>query len=288
MLRRIDRVQLAVPDADMAAKGWISLLGAEEAGWDKVQGLGARRLRLRLGVGVIEFLVPDGAGRIAEAVAKRGAHLYAAGASTPDIEGLSQHLREKDVEPLAEAGQLHLDEKETGISGLRVVISPDEVLPPVGDIDFLYEATLLSGETEAVTRKLNDLFGLDERNYCEITSTNFGYRGTLTLFEKNELHRFEVIQPTVEGTTMHRYFSKFGQGLYMAFAETTKINLIQQRAQDAGAGFTLDRPEERSADLPSDQLWLHPKSLGGMMLGLSRPSMAWSWSGRPERVETID
>jgi hypothetical protein len=37
----------------------------------------------------------------------------------------------------------------------------------------------------------------------------------------------------------------------------------------------------------ADQIWLHPATLGGMMLGLSRPSMAWSWSGSPERVTEV-
>jgi hypothetical protein len=266
MLGRIDRVQLAVPEAETAARGWIGLLGAEPAGEDRIAGLGARRRRLRIGTGFVELLVPDGAGPVADAVARRGAHLYAAGASAPDLAGLAAHLKARGVSPLSEAGQLHLTER---------------------DIDFLYEATLLSSDTVGITRQLNTLFALDERNYTEIVSDLFGYRGTLTLFDKDELHRLEVIEPTTPGTTMERYFRKFGQSLYMAFAETSRINLIAERAAAAGAGFTLDRPDDRPAHLPSDQLWLHPKALGGMMLGLSRPSMAWTWSGHPERVEAV-
>ena len=287
MLSRIDRVQLAVPDAAAAAKGWTGLLGAEPAGEDRIAGLAARRMRLRVGTGWVELLSPDGTGPVADAVASRGAHLYAAGAATADIAALHAHLQRRSVDPLSEGGQLHLDMDDTGIEGLRVVVSEDEALPAVGDIDFFYEATLLSDDTKGVTRALNALFGLDDRNYTEIVSEVFGYRGTLTLFEKDQLHRLEVIEPTTPGTTMDRYFRKFGQSLYMAFAETSDINLIQERAEAAGAGFTVDRPQDRPAHLPSDQLWLHPKSLGGMMLGLSRPSMAWAWSGNPDRVEAV-
>lgn len=287
MLSRIDRIQLAVPDADAAAKGWIGLLGAEPAGEDRLECLAARRHKLRVGTGTVELLVPDGAGPVADAVAARGAHLYAAGAATPDLDALAAHLKTRGVEPLSEGAQLHLDERDTGLEGLRMVVSEGENLPTVGDIDFFYEATLLSDDTAGITRKLNALFALDERNYTEIVSEVFGYRGTLTLFEKDELHRLEVIEPTVPGTTMDRYFRKFGQSLYMAFAETQAINKIAERAAASGAGFTLDRPKDRAPHLPSDQLWLHPKALGGMMLGLSRPSMAWSWSGHPERVEAV-
>lgn len=287
MLGRIDRVQLAVPDWETATQGWASLLGAESAGEDRVKCLGARRRRLRVGNGIVELLAPDGAGPVADAVAARGAHLYAAGASTADVATLAAHLKVRGVEPDAENGQLHLDERDTGIEGLRMVVSAEEALPKVGDIDFFYEATLLSDDTAGITRALNALFGLDERNYTEIVSDVFGYRGTLTLFRKGELHRLEVIEPTTPGTTMDRYFRKFGQSLYMAFAETSDINLIAARAAASGAGHTIDRPAARAAHLPSDQLWLHPKALGGMMLGLSRPSMAWAWSGHPERVEAV-
>lgn len=287
MLSRIDRVQLAVPDLAAASRGWIDILGAEPAGTDRISGLGAKRLRLRIGTGWIELLTPDGAGPINDALASRGGHLYAAGAASPELERLGARLGAKGIAPLTEGGQLHLNETDTGIAGLRMVLSADEVLPRVGDVDFLYEATLLSDDTQSITRQMNALFGLDGSNYTEIISDRFGYRGTLTLFEKDKLDRLEVIQPTKPGTTMDRFFRKFGQSLYMAFAETSNINLIGERAAAAGAGFTLDRPADRRPQLPSDQLWLHPAVLGGMMLGLSRPSMAWFWSGKPERVEAI-
>lgn len=287
MLTRIDRVQIAVHDAGVASRGWIDILGAEPAGEDRVAGLGAKRRRLRIGTGTIEFLEPDGAGPVADAVGRRGPHLFAAGAASPELDRLAERLAAKGVRPVSEGGQLHLAESDTGIAGLRLVLSEDVAQPVVGDVDFLYEATILSADTQGVTRAMNDLLGLDDRNYTEIVSDLFGYRGTLTLFEKDKLDRLEVIAPTKEGTTMERYFRRFGQSLYMAFAETSKMSLIEERARSLGAGFTVDRPEGRPAHLPADQIWLHPATLGGMMLGLSRPSMAWFWSGHPERVEAV-
>jgi hypothetical protein len=70
----------------------------------------------------------------------------------------------------------------------------------------------------------------------------------------------------------------------MAFAETPHILAVEERAKEAGAGITVERPEGRKDTEMADQLWLHPPALGGMMLGVSRPTMAWRWSGRPERV----
>lgn len=287
MLSKIDRIQLAVPDAAVAMQGWIDILAGEPDGYDDIAGLGAKRQRLRVGTGVVEFLEPDGVGIVGDAVARRGAHLFAAGASSHDLPVLTARLKAKGVAPLMAAGQLHLSEVDTGIVGLRLVLSEAVERPRVGLIDFLYEATILSDDTVGITRQMNELLGLDARNYTEIISDVFGYRGTLTLFEKGRLDRLEVITPTRDGTTMERYFSRFGQSLYMAFAETSDIRLIEERAIALRAGHTVDRPIERNTDLPADQLWLHPRALGGMMLGLSRPSMAWAWSGHPERVVAI-
>src|SRR5690606_41360657 len=103
-----------------------------------------------------------------------------------------------------------------------------------------------------------------------------------------KLDRVEVSQPSVPDTTMDRYLGELGQSLYRACADSRDNNRIAERANEVNARHTIDRPEGRPAHLPSDQLWLQPKAVCGMMLGLSRPSMAWSWSGHPERVEAID
>ena len=43
MLIEIDRLQLATNDPDMARDRWRTLLGAEEAGRDRIRCLGAER-----------------------------------------------------------------------------------------------------------------------------------------------------------------------------------------------------------------------------------------------------
>jgi hypothetical protein len=73
----------------------------------------------------------------------------------------------------------------------------------------------------------------------------------------------------------------------MAFAESAAMTKIERAANSVHAGVTVDRPATRASSLTADQLWLHPPSLGGMMLGISRPTMAWRWSGHPERVTDI-
>jgi len=291
MLTAIDRVQMAVPDAGRVAALWQGILGAEPAGQDRLALLGAKRTALRLGRGWLELLEPDGAGPVADAVARRGGHMFAAGASAPDLAALRARLVANGRTPAEEGGQLFLDAAGTGIDGLRLVLSAAQDLPAVGDIDFLYEATLLAPDHRGDTARFAALFGLDADVFVPITSERFGYTGTLTLFHRDRLHRFEVITPTDMDLTMGRFLARQGPVLYMAFAETPRLSAIEARIAERHPperpGMTVDRPAGRRADQVADQIWVHPPTLGGMMLGLSRPSMAWSWSGHPERVEAV-
>ncbi|MCP3986475.1 MAG: hypothetical protein GY723_19000 [bacterium] len=284
MLKRIDRLQMAVPDRGAVAARWIELLGAEPAGEDRVGCLGALRTRLRLGNGFLELLEPDGAGRIGDAVAKRGAHLYAAGVATDDVAALAAQLRSQGIEPSEEGGQAFVDPASSGDVSYRVVVSRDEELTPVGDIDYFYETTLLVGDAVAATERCASLFALDADAFVPIDSKHYGYAGTLTLFDPDQLGRFEVITPNDPRKTMGRFFSRFGEAFYMAFAESPALGAIEARARELGVGHTPEPPTE-GREGGANTVFLHPDALGGMMLGLSRPTQAWQWSGHPERVK---
>ena len=74
----------------------------------------------------------------------------------------------------------------------------------------------------------------------------------------------------------------------MEFAETANILSIEQKVFEQGWGMTIDRPDEYFEGFAADRIWLHPSTLGGVMLGLSRPSMAWRWSGSPKKVLLVE
>jgi hypothetical protein len=284
MLKRIDRLQVAVPDRGAAAKSWTQILGAEPAGEDRIACLGALRTRLRLGDGFIELLEPDGAGVLHDAVAKRGAHLYAAGATTDDLEGLVAHLRSEGLDASLEGGQAFVDPSTSGDVGFRVVLSADEERDAIGDLDFFYETTLLVSNAPEAAASCARIFALDGDAFVPISSKEYGYAGSLTLFARDRLGRFEVISPNKPGNTMGRFFARFGESFYMAFAESHTLADIEARARELGAGFTLVPPKENRPG-GADTVFLHASTLGGMMLGISRPTQAWQWSGHPERVE---
>ena len=279
MLTRIDRIQVATPDADSCAKQWVDLLGAEHDGDDMVAALGARRSRYRVGDGYVEFLEPDVTGAVARALGRRDgrAHLFAAGAATADVDELRLRLVERGAELGSHDGQLFLEPEATGGHGLTLVVSPEDDLPSVGAFDFLYEVTNLVADADVAVAHYADAFGFHPSSeMVPIESKEYGYRGTLTLFHPERLHRFEVITPYDATKTMGRFFGTFGDSLYMCFAESSQLSSIAERCRETGAPFTA---------VADHTLFLHPAALGGVMLGLSKPTYAWTWSGHPERVE---
>lgn len=286
MLTEIDRVLLATPDAEAAAAKWTAVVAAKVVGRDQVEGLKARRITLRAGASDIEILEPDGEGPIASALQRRGrAHLFAAGAASPDPAAVAAAAEATGAVRRQADGRWYVTLTIEGAPIEFVISAPAERLP-AGRIDFLYEATVLAKDQAGAVAQIRDAFRLDERSFTTITSEKFGYTGVLTLFQAGRLPRFEVITPIDADKTMGRYHAREGTGFYMAFAESRDLNAIAAAAGDKGV--TIDRPQMRPAELNSDQLWLHPPTLGGMMLGVSRPTMAWQWSGSPERVERID
>jgi hypothetical protein len=287
MLTEIDRILLATPDAVGSAMPWRDLLGAEFVGRDRLDSLGAQRMTLRVGTTDIEFLQPDGAGLVADELARRGrAHLFAAGAQSPRAAAVSRHAADQGA-ACVDADDRHYVTLQIEGAPIRFVVSPEGERQAAGHLDFLYEATVLAADQATAVEQIARTFNLDRSAFTTITSEAFGYTGVLTLFDPDRLHRFEVITPIDMAKTMGRYYGREGASYYMAFAESDQMPLIERLAAAQAAGITLDRPAGRDPALSADQLWLHPATLGGMMLGVSRPSMAWRWSGKPERVEAL-
>lgn len=277
---RIDRVQVVVSDAASAAGAWQRLLGAETLREDTVKALGARRRVLTLGESEIELLAPDGAGPATEFLSATGGGLFAAGIGVADPQALRARLAARDVVAAHEGDQLLLSPEALGIAGLRIVISPLADRRPVGRARFLYEVTHLCDDPQRAVRRFAELFDLDSAHFVPIRSDPFGYEGTLTIFHPDRLDRLEIIRPFDAAKTMGRFHVRRGDCLYMAYAESDDPAAI--RAQCV-ASAPHDWTGPRDAAVP-DNLFLHPRALGGMMLGVSRTSFAWTWSGHPDWV----
>ena len=279
MLTSVDRVQLASVDARPVVRSWQRLLGAQRVREDRVAPLAAKRSVLRVGSSEVEVLEPDGVGPLAAWLGHSGDGLFAGGFATPDLDALAAHLREQGLGFETQGDQLFLGPAALGVPGLRAVISRDEVRTPAGRLSALYEVTSLVGDWEAASRRIAAVFGLDAAGFVPIHSDRFGYTGALTLFRPDALDRIEVVTPFDASRTMGRYFRRKGPRLYMAYAEAADTSGLRDRLEELVPGDWTG-PGEGTPD----NVYIHPAALGGMMLGVSRPSFAWSWSGRPDRV----
>jgi hypothetical protein len=281
MAERIDRIQLVVADRGAAAAAFHRILGAEVAREDSSAYLSARRTVMALGESEIELCEPDGAGRAATALAERGEGLLAAGVAVADPAVLRARLRGLGLTPTAEGEQIFLD-GSPGF-GAPFVISPLIERERVGPVSFLYEVTItLIGDWRAAAAWYTAIFALDPRRFSPIESGRFGYRGTLTLFDPpRRLDRIELSQVVDSKSAMGRWVVRRGDSLYMAYIETHDLPDLIARLDGAGARWT---PRGQSREAERDGLWIHPSALHGLLLGVSRTTLAWHWSGRPELV----
>jgi hypothetical protein len=248
---------------------------------DAAKELRARRTVLRMGASEVEVLEPDGAGPVEDHVASGRGGPFAAGFATPDPAALERHLASRGVRAIRDGAQLLLSPSALGIPGLFAVISPDEPREPAGRlIRHLYEVTHLVPDAEVSTRAIAERFGLAREHFVPIRSEPYGYAGTLTLFDPERLDRVETVHPYDLSRTMGRYFARFGPSLYMGFAETDAPAALRERLLEHAPRDWTGRRE----GAPPDSLFVHPRALGGVMLGVSRTTFAWTWSGHPERV----
>ncbi|TNE36536.1 MAG: hypothetical protein EP347_10760 [Alphaproteobacteria bacterium] len=282
MMDRIDRVQLAVHSAEKAAETFNRLLGTEVARQDTSAFLGARRTILAMGESELELCEADGAGLTQDFLGKRGEGLMRGGISTHDMAALKAHIGGLGFAVHEDGAQFYLDGKDH--FGVPLVISPSAPRRRVGPVSFLYEFTnTLKSDWRQAAAHFAGLFRLEAQRFHGIASERWGYEGTLTLFDPpNRLDRIELSQVVKADVPMARYVAKHGDSLNMCYCESHDFEGLVDRFLGAGARCT---PRGPSMETEKDNFWSHPGDLHGLLLGVSRSTVGWSWSGRPEAVD---
>lgn len=279
MLKRVDRVQIAIPSLDAAEKVVAAVMGAEAVRRDDVAPLRARRATMQVGSSLIELLQPDGSGPVRDFVDKWGQGLFAAGFSVDDVDAAAHHLQKQGVKFETSAGQLYLNSSAT--FGMRVVISAKHERAPVGLIKWIYEVTNVVREWRGAAERYAKLFMLDASKFVPIESKDFGYTGTLTMYDSPaRLDRIEIAEITKPELAMGRFHAKRGDSLYMFFVETEDVSAIAKRIEGDGSKANVWRHDEAGAA----EMFIHPNQFLGVLVGVSRTDVAWTWSGDPERA----
>jgi len=281
MLERVDRVQVVVKDRQAAARTFGEVLGAQPAREAPSAYLGAARLILAVGSSEVELCEPSGPGPAAEHLRSQGEGLMTAGFSTRDMAALRANLERHGCRFASEGAQVYLEPSET--LGMRVVVTPDAARPAVGLVRHLYEVTnTLISDWLAAADRYTRIFGLDPSRFSPIASERFGYVGTLAMFSpQDRLDRIEISQVTNAKSAMGRWVARRGDSLYMCYVEADDVRPIIERLTARGGRFTPRGPD---ATTERDGLWVHPSVLCGLLLGVSRTTVGWEWSGQPARV----
>ncbi|MFI5352317.1 MAG: VOC family protein [Candidatus Binatales bacterium] len=279
MLKRVDRVQIAVRDGAAAARTIGAALGAEILRQDEVAALGARRTSVQAGCSIIELLEPAGGGPVGDFLDRWGGGLFAAGFSVDDLDAAARRLKDAGAAFKSAGGQILVEPSAT--FGMRAVLSPHQERAPVGLIKWIYEVTNVIGDWRAAAERYTKLFGLDPSRFVPITSHEFGYTGSLTMFDSpSRLDRIELSQITEPEKAMGRFHSKRGDSLYMFYVEADDVAAIASRLEKQGARFAAGRRD----DAGLSGIFIHPTAFCGVLVGVSRTENAWLWSGDPERA----
>ena len=280
MITRIDRIVLAVHDRHATADVWRRLFGAELVREDRVPSLAAQRSVLRVGESELEVIEPHGIGTTAQFISRFRTPIFAVGFAVRDLGAAQANLDARAIHHVREGNQLLLSGEWVGVPALRVVLTQDEKRQPAGLLSRIYEATLLHQHHQRAARQLATVFELNPRNFVPIRSAPYGYEGTLALFDPDRLDRIETVTPFDRNKTMGRFFARQGPSLYMFYAEARDTVALRERLLEHAPSAWTGVLE---GAVP-DNLFVHPKALHGALLGVSRESVAWTWSGHPERV----
>lgn len=262
---------------DEVAERWTALFDAQPVAGGALESLRAHRTVLQLGESQIEILQPTGPGPAADHLGAWGPGLFSAGFAVDDLAAMRERLAAAGARWTEEGDQILLEPSET--RGLRMALSPNrpaEASP--GLLRGLYEVSHLVRSWKGVLEQHAELFGLDPMRFTEIKSDAYGYSGALLLFDPpTRLDRIELCEVMEPDKPMGRFFRRRGESMYMCYAECDDTAALVERLRSQGARFTSPPDEEAPANL-----FVHPSSLAGVLLGVSRRRYAWTWSGRPE------
>lgn len=282
MLEKLDGVVLAVRDAEAAAATFQGLFDVKVLGTEKSDALNAGLTELACGVDIIRLAVPTGPGPIHDRLDRWGEGIVGSVFAANDREDVTQRVKSKGVDVMTDDILTLLDPEKT--HGLLTMIVPAVDHDRNGVISFIYEVTHLVDDWKDVSDFWTGIFGLDGMKFSPIKSDQYGYEGTLTLFDPpDKLDRIEVVTPNDDQKAMGRFFGKRGEGPYMFFMETDDMPALRERLNSGDARFApKEAPEQPNS------LFVHPSSTHGVLIGVSPKNLAWVWSGRPELARALD
>jgi hypothetical protein len=255
-----DRVALAVPNADRVAEDFNAIFATEVVGDTKDDVAVARRVTLQWGHDQVELFEPLGDGPSAEFLKQDSSGLFAGGFALADPAGLASYLEEKGIRVHEQDADRFLVLPED-CQGTGIILSRTEDRTRVGLSESIWQITYAAPSLDDMCDYYVDKLNMDKLYTSRYQSAQFGYDAGVSWFDARDgapLDSLEYLEPTKPDTAVDRFVKRNGSGIYMCAIVTDDIPQIRERVEATGPGWT-------HAEIGG---YIHPRRLGGMLLGI--------------------
>ena len=255
-----DRVALAVTDADRVAGYFNAIFATEVVGDTRDDVAVARRLTLQWGRDQVELFEPLGDGPVAQFLKQGRSGLFAGGFALADPAGLASHVEERGIKVHEQGPDRFLILPED-CRGTGIILSRTEERARIGLSDSIWQITYAAPSLNDMREYYVDLLNMGDLYTSQYHSDLFGYEAGVTWFDARDrapLDSLEYLEPDEPKEAVARFVARNGSGIYMCAIQTDDIPQIRERVEAYGPGWT-------HAEIGG---YIHPRRLGGLLLGL--------------------
>ncbi len=268
MLRRINRVLVAVRDLDAGCAAFEQTLGLARGRRYDVPDVGAITEAMPIGDAWVQLLQPLEDGPVERFLQQHGQGIYGLGVEVASLADSRLRVEQcgRQAHPLRLGENELLCLKREQLPGLTIWITEtgsgpepaDTVSPYLG----IWQATNLVEDRDAAAVAYEGLFGRSQRDESFRQDT-YGYLGRSLYYGVSPgADSLEIAQVHQAKTAMGRFWQRHGPSLYMITIDTDDMTAVRsgldargvRYASEPGAGYNV--------------AYVHPSALTGCFVGI--------------------
>jgi Glyoxalase/Bleomycin resistance protein/Dioxygenase superfamily len=268
MVRRINRVLVAVRDLDEGGAAFAQTLGLGRGRRYDVPDVGAISEALPLGDAWVQLLQPVADGPVARFIQQHGQGIYGLGIEVASLADSRLRVEQcgRQAHPLRLGDNELLCLKREQLPGLTVWITEsgsgpepaDTVSPYLG----IWQATNLVEDRDGAAALYEGLFGRPQREQS-FRQDSYGYLGrTLYYGVSPGADSLEIAQVHRTQTAMGRFWQRHGPSLYMVTVDTNDMAAVRRGLDERGVRYAAEPAAGYNV------AYVHPSALAGCFVGI--------------------
>ncbi|GEM_PF-1874702 len=270
MMRRINRVLIAVKTLDEGAAAFSQRLGLSRGRRLSVPDVGAVGEALPLGDAWIQLLEPAADGPVARFVQQHGQGIYGIGLEVNSLADARLRVEQcgRQAHPLRLGDEELVCLKREQLPGLTVWLAESGSGPEPADTvsPFLgvWQVTNLVEDRDSAATAYEGLFGQPAREES-FRQDGYGYLGrTLYYGQGFAADSIEIAQVHRPETAMGRFWQRHGPSAYMITLDTDDIAAARRGFEARNVRFSGETGEGYAGRV----LYVHPAALAGCFTGV--------------------